>query len=319
MQALGHCPVCRFPTRRIHSFYQRTLADLPLGTPPGGVTAPGPEVLLRQRVLHAPHLHRTPAPARRPLGPADPTAGPMVGAEALEQVGSAHGPVLTAVHEAMRQAPIRHADGSVAVPVPLPPPAPTAQELASQRRARRLATDEQVWALHRQGWSGEAIARQLGMSRTTVFRSLHAPTFPERKGRVDRGKSLLNPYQDYLVQRWNAGYRDTRQLCAELRPRGYRGSYPTVARDTQRLRQAQGAAPRQPLMSKPLVAVSDPRQPPLTARRAAWLVLRHADQRTAVESQQLTQRRAQPGELAEAITLTEDVCPAHPPAPRRTA
>jgi transposase len=28
-QALGHCPVGRFPTRRIHSFYQRTLADLP--------------------------------------------------------------------------------------------------------------------------------------------------------------------------------------------------------------------------------------------------------------------------------------------------
>jgi len=28
-QALAHCPVCRFPTRRIHSHYQRTLADLP--------------------------------------------------------------------------------------------------------------------------------------------------------------------------------------------------------------------------------------------------------------------------------------------------
>jgi hypothetical protein len=28
-QALVHCPVCRFPTRRIHSSYQRTLADLP--------------------------------------------------------------------------------------------------------------------------------------------------------------------------------------------------------------------------------------------------------------------------------------------------
>ena len=35
-------------------------------------------------------------------------------------------------------------------------------------------------------------------------------------------------------------------------------------------------------------------------------MLRRADQRTAVESQQLTQLRAQPGELAEAITLTED-------------
>jgi hypothetical protein len=29
MPALGHCPVCRFPTRRIHSADQRTRADLP--------------------------------------------------------------------------------------------------------------------------------------------------------------------------------------------------------------------------------------------------------------------------------------------------
>jgi transposase len=61
------------------------------------------------------------------------------------------------------------------------------------------------------------------------------------------------------------------------------------------------------LIGKPLVAVSEPRQLPLTARRAAWLVVRRADQRTAIESQQLTQRRAQPGELADAITLTEDL------------
>jgi transposase len=227
-------------------------------------------------------------------------------AEALEQVCSAHGPVLAAVNEAMRQATIRQADGSMAVPVPSPPPAPMAQELATQRRQRRLATYEQVWALHRQGWSGEAIARQLGMGRTTVFRYLHAPTFPERKGRADRGKSILNAYKDYLVQRWNAGCRDARQLWAELRHRGYRGSYPTIARYTHRLRQAQGVAPRQRLIGKPLVAVSEPRQQPLTARRVAWLVVRREDQRTAVESQQLTQLRTQSGALADAITLTED-------------
>ena len=28
-QAMGYCPVCRFPTRRIHSRYRRTIADLP--------------------------------------------------------------------------------------------------------------------------------------------------------------------------------------------------------------------------------------------------------------------------------------------------
>ena len=154
---------------------------------------------------------------------------------------------------------------------------------------------------------GEAIARQLGMGRTTVYRDLHTPTCPERTGRADRGQSLLNPYKDDLVQRWNAGCRDTRQWCAELRHRGYRGSYPTVARYTQRLRQAQGAAPRQRLMGKRLLAVSAPTPPLLTARRPAWLVLRREDQRTAVESQQLTQLRAQPGELADAITLTEGV------------
>jgi transposase len=228
-------------------------------------------------------------------------------AEALAQVCRAHGLVLTAVHEVMRPAPIRHADGSVAVPVPPPSPAPTAQELATQRRARRLATDEPVWAVHRQGWSGEAIARQLGMGRTTVFRDLPAPICPARKGRADRGKSLLKADKDDRVQRWNAGCRDARQVCAELRPRGYRGRYPPVARSTHRLRQAQGVAPRQRLMGRPLVAVSASRQPPLTARRVAWLVRRREDKRTAGESQQLTQWRAQPGELAEAIALTADL------------
>jgi transposase len=31
VQALVHCPVCRFPTRRIHSRYSRTVADRPWG------------------------------------------------------------------------------------------------------------------------------------------------------------------------------------------------------------------------------------------------------------------------------------------------
>jgi transposase len=30
-QTLAHCPICRFPTRRIHSRYVRRVADLPWG------------------------------------------------------------------------------------------------------------------------------------------------------------------------------------------------------------------------------------------------------------------------------------------------
>jgi len=59
-----------------------------------------------------------------------------------------------------------------------------------------------VWELHGQGCSGEAIARHLGISRSTVFplgallrsRRLRSETFPERKGRADAGHSLLDPY-----------------------------------------------------------------------------------------------------------------------------
>jgi transposase len=166
-------------------------------------------------------------------------------AEALDQVFSAYGKGLKAVSDALSRAPVLQADGKIAVPVP--PSAPTRQEQtrAAQRRARRLATYEQVWTLHHQGWSPRAIAQQLGMGRWTVVRYLQTPTFPERKGRSDKGKSVLTPYKAYLLKRWNAGCRDARQLFGAIRRQGYTGSYPTVARYAQRLRQAQGLRPRE--------------------------------------------------------------------------
>jgi transposase len=52
--------------------------------------------------------------------------------------------------------------------------------------------------------------------------------------------------------------------------------------------------------------VAEPVSPPLTPRRATWLVLRRAEQRTADEAQQLAQFRAQQAEVAEAIDLAQD-------------
>ena len=45
---------------------------------------------------------------------------------------------------------------------------------------------------------------------------------------------------------------------------------------------------------------------PLTPRRATWIVLRRAAQRTAAEAQQLTQLHAQSAEVAEAIDRAQD-------------
>jgi transposase len=52
--------------------------------------------------------------------------------------------------------------------------------------------------------------------------------------------------------------------------------------------------------------VAEPVSPPLTPRRATWLVLRRAEQRTADEVQQLAQFRAQQAEVAAAIALAQD-------------
>jgi transposase len=52
--------------------------------------------------------------------------------------------------------------------------------------------------------------------------------------------------------------------------------------------------------------VAKPVSQPLTPRRATWLVLRRAENRTEAEAQQLAQLHAQSAEVAEAIDLAQD-------------
>jgi transposase len=224
--------------------------------------------------------------------------------EALEQVFQTHHQALAAVNEAIRRQGVSLADGTVAVAVP--PPPPTRQEKTAQRRARRVECHRQVWALHDQGWPGHAIATHLGIGKNTVFRYLRTTTLPERRRRRDRGHSVLNAYKPYLLERWNGGCHDALRLYGEIQRRGYPGSYATVARYAQRLRQVQGQAPRQRRPRPTLPVVAEPHQRLLTARQAAWLVVRHEEQRTKDDAQQLAQLRAQHADVAEAIDLAQD-------------
>jgi transposase len=229
-------------------------------------------------------------------------------AEALDQVFSAHGNVLKAVRDALSTAPVAQPDGRTAVPVPPSVPPRQEQTRAAQRRARRLAIYDQVWRLHRQGWSPRAIAQQLGMGRWTVVRYLRAPTFPERKGRSDTGKSILTPYKADILKRWNAGCRDALQLFRAIQRQGYTGSYPTVARYAQRLRQAQGLRPREQRPGQSLALVVEGQHKPLTTRRATRLVLKQPMKYTEADTQLLTHLQAQHHEIARAIALAQDFC-----------
>jgi transposase len=72
------------------------------------------------------------------------------------------------------------------------------------------------------------------------------------------------------------------RLLRDLRQRGYAGGYGLVAAYVRRLRQAQGWPGGHRGARQFLPAVAEPSCQPLMLRRASWLVLRRAEQRTAV-------------------------------------
>ncbi len=96
-------------------------------------------------------------------------------AETLEVVFTAHAKDLRAAERGRREAGTAE-HGTLSIPPP--EPQAKAQLLAAARREPRLAAHERVWELRGQGYSGQAIARHLGISRSTVFRHLRSEAFP---------------------------------------------------------------------------------------------------------------------------------------------
>ena len=226
--------------------------------------------------------------------------------ETLDHVFATQGPALDAVNATMQQQAVPLPDGTVAVAIPPPPTPPTEEARAAQHAAQRQARYEQAWALHRQGWSTAAIAAQVGRSCRSIERYLQMPTWPGRQHRRHYGRSILNPYKAYILERWNAGCHTAIQLFHELQARGYPGSYRRVTAYVSRIRQAQGIPPRRQGRRQTLPVVAEPTVPPLTPRRATWLVLRRAEQRTEAEVQQLAQLHMHSAEVAEAVDLAQD-------------
>ena len=97
-------------------------------------------------------------------------------------------------------------DPSVSLPVDTEPPTkpPTvSQQQQQSRQARRQGRYDEVKKLHEQGVSQRAIAALVGLHRDTVHRYLQTAQLPEI-GRPHR-RSKLDPYKDYLYQRWSEG------------------------------------------------------------------------------------------------------------------
>jgi transposase len=197
--------------------------------------------------------------------------------------------------EHVAKAVARHR-GCLQEPAPGPEPkettgpqaAPDLRQAAAAAAARRAEESalavrtrqryEQVQALRAQGKGIKPIMRETGLAKETVRRFYRACAADELLAKVRDGRpSLLDDYKPYLHQRWNEGCANVRQLHAELKQRGYQGSYGTIRDYVLPFREAGAAPPAVP-------------GPPKARDLASW-ILRHPDNLHDDEKEKLARAR----------------------------
>jgi len=97
------------------------------------------------------------------------------------------------------------------------------------KRDRRYKQYQEVKNLYEQGLPILQIAKQLGISRTTVRSFAYSTQFPERAQKREVS-GLLTPYLKHLRQRLEDGCDNSSQLYREIQSQGFSGSRKQVAR-----------------------------------------------------------------------------------------
>jgi transposase len=103
--------------------------------------------------------------------------------------------------------------------------------------------------MHLQGISGHGIAAELGLARGTVRKYLQSEG-PVRMAPRTRKGSILDPFYEYLCQRWNEERPTAHQLFEELQVKGYHGSETLVKDFVTRLRRGLSGMRTSPKINK---------------------------------------------------------------------
>ncbi|HEX2184751.1 MAG TPA: transposase, partial [Chloroflexota bacterium] len=179
---------------------------------------------------------------------------------------------------------------------PAPPPAER-----SPRHARWVAIYEAVRALRARGTPIAIMARQLGISRPTVYAYLRRDTPPGPR-RLQRPPSarVLTPYTPYLIRRWRESGADSRQLWREIQAFGYTHSARTVGRFITRLRRAADAGHPPESQRSPYTRPQGP-----SARAVSFVMVCPAAKRSAAAQTYLDQLCQMNAGIAQAHALTQ--------------
>ncbi len=156
------------------------------------------------------------------------------------------------------------------------PPEPAhVQKARLTRRAGRYARYQQVVDLRAQGMKTKEIAQRLAMGERTVRDWLKRGTFPETRKRRKR-QSSFEPFAPYVLQRWQNRERNGLTLWKEIKEQGYSGTYRSVYRYLETLKQAEVKASANPH-----------RLQKFSATTAVWLFVRDPTTLDEIEREDL--------------------------------
>jgi transposase len=175
-------------------------------------------------------------------------------------------------------------------------------EAHHQERVERY---HKVRELRAQGAELTLIAHQVGISRTTVNKYLNRAHPPTRKT-GKRSGSVIDPYKEYIVKRWNEGVRNAQQVYREIKAMGYTGSDQPVQRyyvqfrgekDHRKFKQVD------PTQQTPMKA--PPKRPPTASQVAHWITFKD-EQRLEWQKKYLSQLCEGDQEIREASELIQE-------------
>jgi transposase len=226
--------------------------------------------------------------------------------QALEAVLIGHRPALQAAALSTAIALTRPTD-----PVPITPmyrgrrrsskPPPREEAAPPPLHARWVAIYDAVRTLRAQGIPIATLARQLGISRPTVYAYLRRDTPPGPR-RLQRRPSarVLTPYVPYLIRRWRESGADSRQLWREIRALGFAHSARTVCRFITQLRRASEGGYAPEVHTSPYTR---PRGP--SARAVSFVMVCPAAHRSDDAQRYLAQRCEMDADIARAYGLSQ--------------
>jgi transposase len=166
---------------------------------------------------------------------------------------------------------------------------PASQRKSQARLLRKWKLSQRVQELHASGMSLRKIGEELGLARNTVRKYVRQPLEPPLPTPRPLRASQLDPYEEYLLERWSQGERNAAQLYREINQRGYQGAATMVRAYISHLRTT--TADGSPARSR------KERAKALSPRALRWLLTR---QRQELDQEEQTR-------LEQLLSLSQEV------------